>query len=282
MASEAERPRRKPCSGFEPEVADRIEAVMPAEGITPGDRECHDAQKDRLRVDFVYPDARPCSLALEVTAIVAPEDLAGTPASVALSERLSKTAEAEGLGSWMVTARLDRDFRRLEPEIAKVLRDAQPVRQRLLEADGYIRPGWYTSDDLVRLPRDRWDAYIAEHDRLKELGLEEVKPIESKREQAVYVLPFRSGLIGSFDDELRDRVGAKAGVLGEVGDLERHLGVLVHRWDVSNEPSSAAVPPMPSTIDVLWVVHRWEQGFDFRPVWVARRGDTAWRVYATG
>jgi hypothetical protein len=29
---------------------------MPAEGITLRTRVCHNAQKDRLRVDFVYPD----------------------------------------------------------------------------------------------------------------------------------------------------------------------------------------------------------------------------------
>ena len=68
----ARRSERGPCSGVEPEVADRVESVMPAQGITPGARVCHDAQTDEhLRVDFVYPDARPRPLALEVTAIVA-------------------------------------------------------------------------------------------------------------------------------------------------------------------------------------------------------------------
>lgn len=93
MASGADQPRREPCSGFEPEVADRVESVMPAEGITAGDRECHDAQKDRLRVDFVYPHARPRPLALEVTAIVAPQNMKGTPASIALSERRPQEAD---------------------------------------------------------------------------------------------------------------------------------------------------------------------------------------------
>lgn len=87
----ARRSERGPCSGVEPEVADRVESVMPAQGITPGARVCHDAQTDEhLRVDFVYPDARPRPLALEVTAIVASGDEAGTRASIALSERLRR------------------------------------------------------------------------------------------------------------------------------------------------------------------------------------------------
>lgn len=279
MSTESGRQRHAPCSGIEPEVADRVESVMPAEGITPGARVCHDAQKNHLHVDFVYPDARPRPLALEVTAIVSPEDMKGTRASIELSERLSRTAGAEKLGAWLVTARLDRDFRRLEPEIVKVLRDAQPIRRRLLESDGFIRPGYYSSDDLLRLPRDRWDAFIAEHNRLKEFGLEEVKPMESKREHAVHVLPYRSAMIGSFDAELRERIASKADVLGKVGELERHLAVLVHRWDVSNDPRSTPVPPLPPTVDALWVVHRWQQDLDWHPVWFAGRGQTTWRTY---
>jgi hypothetical protein len=97
---------------------------MPAEGITPGTRVCHDAQKSHLRVDFVYPDARPRPLALEVTAIVASRDESGARASDALSKRLTRVAEAQGLGAWMVAVETERDFRRLEPEILKVIRDA--------------------------------------------------------------------------------------------------------------------------------------------------------------
>lgn len=69
--------------------------------------------------------------------------------------------------------------------------------------------------------------------------------------------------------------------LGLERDLDRHLGVLVERWDRSNEPLDTPVPEIPAEIDVLWIVHAWRQGFDTYPVWVARRGDTAWRLYAT-
>ena len=40
----------------------------------------------------------------------------------------------------------------MEPEIAKIIRDAQVNRERLLLEDGFIRPGWYTFRDLEPLP----------------------------------------------------------------------------------------------------------------------------------
>jgi hypothetical protein len=176
---------------------------------------------------------------------------------------------------------MDRDMRLLEPEIIRIIREAQPLREQMLETDGFIRPGYYTDRDLPR-SSDRWASFIAEHIRLKGLGLEEVKPIRGKREHFVAVMPYASGYAGlSFDEELRTRVEAKASVLAEVEDLERHLAVLVHRWDVSNDPEDTAVPSIPPTLDVLWVVHRWKQDLGSPPVWVARRGEETWRVLAS-
>lgn len=280
MSTEPERTSSAPCSGIESEVADRVEAVMPAEGITPGERVCHDAQKGRLHVDWVYPDARPRPLALEVTAIVASGDEAGSRESVSLSERLTEAAEADGLGSWLVAVQIDRDFRLLEPEILDIIRQAQPDREQMLARGRFIRPGHYTHHDLERLPQDQWGAYIAEHERLKELGLTEVTPIASKRQNYIGVMPGRAGVVRGFDEELRERVNAKAGVLGDVVDLQRHLAVLVHRWDVAGDTESMAVPELPPTIDILWVVHRWRHERDRPEIWVARRWSSSWSVHA--
>jgi hypothetical protein len=277
---EAAPTRLAPCSGFEPEVADRVEAVMPAEGITPGIRVCHDAQsQSHLRVDFVYPNPRPRPLALEVTAIVASEDESGAREAERLSERLTRVAEAEGLGSWVVALQIDRVFRRLEPEILKVIRDAQPTRERLLATGGSIRPGYYTSDELVRLTRKQQASFIVEHMRLKQLGLDSVTPMGANRENYVGVIPGRGAAIRGFDAELQERINAKAGVLGRAPDLERHLAVLVQRWDVSGDPDSMPVPELPSSIDILWVVHRWNLEREQREIWVTRRWPSAWNVY---
>jgi hypothetical protein len=269
---------RAPCSGVEQVVADRVEAVMPAEGITPGERVCHDAQKGRLDVDWVYPDALPRPLALEVTAIVASEDEAGSRESESLSERLTEVAEAENLGSWLVAVQINRDFRLLQPVILDIIREKQSEREQMLADGTSIRPGSYTND-LAKLPTDRWGAYIAEQERLRELGLNSVTPIASKRENYIGVMPGRGDIVRGFDEELRERIDAKAKVLGKVGDFQRHLAVIVLRWDVSGDPESMAVPELPPTIDILWVVHRSTYGGDRPEVWVARRSSSSWSVH---
>jgi hypothetical protein len=218
---------------------------------------------------------------LEVTAIVASKDESGARASDELSKRLTRVAEAESLGTWMVAVEIDRDFRLLEPEILKIIRDAQPIRERLLATRGSIHPGDY-ANDLARLPRALWASLIAEHARLRELGLNDVAPVRTNRENFVGVLPVRGAVIRRFEGELQERVNAKADVLGEVVDLERHLAVLVHRWDVSGDADSTPVPQLPPTIDVLWVVHRWQHDREHPEIWITRRSRPRWSVHAQG
>jgi hypothetical protein len=153
-------------------------------------------------------------------------------------------------------------------------------REQMLANGTSIRPGYYTTNDLVNVPRDRLGAYIAEQKRLKELGLNSVTPIVWKRENYIGVLPGRGDIVRGFDVELRERIDAKADVLGEVGDLQRHLAVVVLRWDVSGDPESMAVPELPPTIDILWVVHRWRYERDRPEIWVARRGSSSWSVHS--
>jgi hypothetical protein len=276
------RKRKLPCSGAEPLVAERVQAVMPNEGIIPGLRECHDAQPGRFRVDFVYPDAVPRAIALEVTMLTLGEHRAGVRTADALTGRLSKIAEREGLGAWLVTVRtIGTNLRALETEIIKVLRDAQPVREKLLREDGQIRPGHYTSDELLALPNDEARRrFAAEHKHLKEMGLEEVKPVVAGREHVVGVLPLTGWFdIGPFTDELQEAVNDNAEKLGEPQGLEHHLAVLVDRFDASTYPELTALPFFPEELDVLWVVHRWRHGETWRAVWVARAGDDSWRIH---
>lgn len=254
---------------------------MPAEGIEPGRRECHDSQRGRLKVDFVYPEARPRPLALEVTGLTAGEDIAGARVADRLTLRLTEIAEREKLGAWLVTVRTDRRLLPLEKEIVKVLRDAQPIREQLLREDGQIRPGAYTSDDLLRLPNDTARAaFMAEHERLKEIGLEELKPVRSAREHVVGVLPVTAWReIGGFGELLAAAVADNAAKLGEAHSFERHLAVLVDRFDASSHPALTQPPELPAEVDVLWVVRRWRHGGDFLAVWVLRRGEHEWRVH---
>ena len=119
---------REPCSGFETSVADRLEAVMPVEGITPGARECHDAQPGRRRIDWVYPDARPRPFALEVTSIVAAVDKMATKPAERLGKELSELAERRSLARGACFVDTERDFRTLTTEIATILRAWRPKR----------------------------------------------------------------------------------------------------------------------------------------------------------
>lgn len=170
-------------------------------------------------------------------------------------------------------------MRRLGPEILKVIRDAQSIREQLLANGGSIRPGIYSSDYLMRLRRDEWGPFIAEHERLRQLGLDDVTPVQMNRQNFIGVLPGRAAVVGGFDDQLQERVNAKAGVLGQIPGLQRHLAVLVYRWDVSGDAESMPVPELPPTIDVLWVVHRWSHGRPEKEVWVTRRWQSSWSVY---
>lgn len=196
---------RDPCSGIEPLVADRVEAVMPAVGITPGARKCHDARPGQYRVDFIYPDAIPRRIALEVTGLWDGKHRAGVRFADGVTERLSELAERERLGAWVVAVRTDEDLRALEPEIAKVIRHAQPNRERMLATNNQIRPGHYSASDLARLPtRAAERRFMDEHERLKRMGLVEVKPVHAGKEHVVAVLP-ATGVrtVGLFDELLQ-------------------------------------------------------------------------------
>lgn len=227
---------------------------MPAEGIEPGSRECHDAQKGRLLVDFVYPDARPRPIALEVTSIVDDAFLAGAKATDAAIGRLTALAEKEKWGSWLVVVVAIERVKRLEPIIADVIRDALPMREKLLARGWGIRPNPYTSDDLLRLPsRKAQRKFIERHREVKAMGLEEVKPVESKLANVVAVLPFSgTRVFGPFNDELALAVGDNAKKLGYAQGLERHLAVLVDRFDLLPDPDTTPPPTFPPVLDCLW------------------------------
>jgi hypothetical protein len=105
-------------------------------------------------------------------------------------------------------------------------------------------------------------------------------PVESRRENVVAVLPTTGARrFGPFNDELAKAVADNVGKLSEVGDLERHLAILVDRFDAEGDPVATPPPALPPAIDCLWIVHRWRGPDDMLAVWLARAGDSAWRVH---
>lgn len=256
---------------------------MPAEGIEPGPRECHDAREGKLRVDFVYPEASPQPIALEITGIWDGKHRGGVRRADRATVNLSEIAEREQLGAWLAAVRTDENLRDLQPEILNVIRTARPNRERMLRNDEQIRPGQYTANDLARLPSRKAERRFMEaHDRLKQMGLVEVKPIHGRREHVIAILPMTSvrDVVG-FGDDLENAIEDNARKLGEADRYEHHLAVYVERFNASRSSDLTPPPHLPDEIDVLWVVHQWRDHDERYPTWVVSRGDTEWRVDAT-
>lgn len=271
-----------PCFGDETTTADQIELLMVAEGIDPGDRECHDAQtSEHFRVDFVYPDARPRPIALEISSITAGGDKAGPKITDAMMRRLSEIAHEEDLGAWLVVVNTEKNLKELEPEILTILRD-RAAREELLRTGKEIWLGHYTADDLLALGREsRQRAFMALHERLRSMGLVSIKPVEGEDELLIAVLPVTSvrEVVG-FGPFLDAVVEDNAGKLGETGpEYEHHLGLLVDRFDASDFPHLTPPPELPQEINVLWIVHRWHHGSESRYAWKLGRGGEEWNVY---
>jgi hypothetical protein len=274
-----------PCSGNEATTADQIEPLMVVSGIEPGHRDCHDAQsREHFRVDFIYPNARPQPLALEISSITAGGDKAGPKITDAIMKRLSEVARAEGLGAWIVVVNTEKNLKELEPEILAILRDRE-AREELLRTGKEIWLGHYTADDLLALGREsKQREFMALHERLRSMGLVSINPVEGDEELLIAVLPITSvrEVVG-FGRFLESVVEDNATKLGETGPgYEHHLGVIVDRFDASDFPHLTPPPELPAEVDVLWIVHRWRHGSDSRFAWRLSRGDDSWTVYELG
>lgn len=274
-----------PCSGNETTTAEQIEPLMRTEGIEPGKRECHDARPGEFfRVDFVYPNAKPRPIALEISSVTAGGDKAGPKVTDGMMKRLSEIAHNEDLGAWLVVVNTEMNLKELEPEILNILRD-RAAREELLRTGKEIWLGHYTADDLLALGREsKQQEFMALHERLRSMGLVSIKPVEGEAEFLIAVLPVTSvrEVVG-FGPFLDAVVEDNAKKLGETGsEYEHHLGVIVDRFDASDFPHLTPPPELPADVDVLWVVHRWRHGSDTRFAWRLARGDKEWSVYEIG
>jgi hypothetical protein len=114
------------------------------------------------------------------------------------------------------------------------------------------------------------------------MGLDELLPHQWKEANFVGVLPMTGvRIIGGFGQYLSETIAGNAAKLGEASGHERHLAVLIDRFDAAPDPSLTQVPEMPPELDCLWVVHRWRTDADQLSAWVARSGDQEWRIHAS-
>jgi hypothetical protein len=84
--------------------------------------------------------------------------------------------------------------------------------------------------------------------------------------------------ISGFTDLLETAIAANVDKLDEARPRETHLGVLVARWDVSNEAAETRPAALPASVDTLWVIHPGRGGADAE-LWSLRRGEAEWRTH---
>ena len=89
-----------PDTAHEAYVLGRFEELAEGVGADLGRPVRHDAKNNRLRVDFVYPDARPNPVAVELTRLTNEDWRRGNVAVVELASELHSVAEKEQLGHW--------------------------------------------------------------------------------------------------------------------------------------------------------------------------------------
>lgn len=244
----------------EDEIADLAERLISTEmGITPGRRERHDAQPDHLRVDFVYPEADPEPIALEVTSIQW-EDMRAQDSNLSrLREELTESATSLGAGFW----RLHTEGRRWTRA------ECEAVKAWVLSV---LEAGRATPNVPVELAG---------------IGVLSLVP-ESGTEDRVAFFSM-TGLVGisGFSTKLLQVAASNASKLKEARPRRTHLVVWVEHLEGSRDSNLTLPPPaIPQTdgIDYVWVVFGFMRTIaDPRPrAWWAAPGDSQWHTVAGG
>ena len=109
-------------------VLGRFEELASRFGADLGAPVRHDARNERLRVDFVYPDARPKPLAVELTRLTNDEWRRGSVAVVELARELHLVAENEQLGHWTLHVAHPIEVRDHRDELHKALQRGTQIQ----------------------------------------------------------------------------------------------------------------------------------------------------------
>lgn len=226
-------------------------------GIIPGPRSRKDVTDGTdLRVDFVYEEATPEPVALEVTSIPLGELRAAHRAGDRWSAQLDDTVKSERLGTWVVHFSAHSNIRDLSDEILEILR-SQP------------RAG------TIRDPRDRFTLMRRES--------------QEDEQNGVYFMGVstKAFSISGFSRDLLGATLSNAAKLGETRPRRTHLIVNVglHK---SLDPTKTLVPPSPiqapplAAIDWIWITfHTDPKGFSDREwIWWAQPGDEEWKTHS--
>ncbi len=257
-------------------IAETVENVLRRGGRDPGPRTRQDGKRDPLlTVDFTYAETSP-PIALEITGLYRGQDLAAERPAERLSERLTAVAEKEQLGCWLVAVLTDARMDRLDVEVLPILREMAQYGQP------YLRPGRYTTDDLLRAGaawgRHGAQRFMEAHRRAKELGIIELTRTDDPL-NIVAVVPLTEVIeIVGFADPLAHAIEDNKAKLGMARPRETHLAVAVNRFDASRFSHETPVPALPAELDRVWIVHRWDGHLGLPGVWSARSGDVVWTL----
>lgn len=244
---------------FDPEeqLADLFETVVQQKlDITPGTRTRKDVTDGTdLRVDFVYDEAQPEPLALEVTSIPLSELLAAHSAGDRWSRSLDETVKAEELGRWVVHFSAHSNIREQSDRIVDVLRSSP-------------------NEDIVRDPDDKFT-------------LMRRQPEEGEA-HGIYFMGVSTNAFSmtGFSNQLRGVALSNAQKLEETRPRQSHL--IVHAgMHLSRDPANTLVPPSPdqvppmASIDWVWVTFLTQPEDSAREwLWWARPGDDEWNTHA--
>lgn len=244
---------------IEDETRCRFEMVLHSEGIMLGPWERPDPP------DFVY-DRDPPGTALEITRLVAKSVVELSGLLLKLEQRLTRLAEAEDLGCWMIAIREGSTVKTLEPAIRVFLRKHR-------EASVATFASWDSKLDAEPLP-----------DELVQLGLQAA--LKMPGDPVINVMPQvsdGSAPMSGFSKELADCVTNKDPVLSKARPRMTHLAVVVEDSRFLADPYLSPPPPSlteAEAIDVLWVflsdfIEPRRTGYR---VWRVRRGEAAWEL----
>lgn len=242
-----------------------VEFVLRHEGTPIGGWTRRDgSDTSGLTVDFTFDEVEP-GLALEVTSIHGKGDPALSSEGGRLEERLTEKARSEKLGQWVVVLNGEARVREAEPRILEILRGGES-----------IRPGTYSSADLLAMSSDSRKAFIAKHVELRALHVIDVVKLGNEHDGVAYMaMSGRSGFQG-LGDHLERAVNENVSKLREARPRETHLAIVVHDYHVSRDPQESQLLALPPELDCLWIIHSWPADDGRLLIWRHVRDGDGW------